>query len=129
MVQKLRIVAADDDSLNLLMLKDSIEEGGHIAHAFAEGNEAWNFMLNNPQEVDMAIFDRMMDTMSGLELVENMKMHPDLKNIPVIIQSGEVNHKEIEKALKTGIVDYLKKPYTHHDVIALINKISAQKGI
>ena len=54
----------------------------------------------------------MMPRMSGMEVLEKMSAHPELKYIPVILQTAKVSKEDILEGLKAGAYYYLTKPFT-----------------
>jgi CheY-like chemotaxis protein len=122
-MQNLRIIAADDDETTLYILLRHITDGGHIGIGFEEGMPTLNHLEAHPHEVDLVILDKMMTTISGLEIIRRMKEHPILKNIPVIIQSGDAVPERIREAMDMGADGYITKPYSRDQLLALIGRV------
>jgi PleD family two-component response regulator len=52
----------------------------------------------------------MIPDMNGLELLEKMKEHADLKDIPDILYTARKDMETVQKALKLECADYIVKP-------------------
>lgn len=118
---KLNIIAVDDDELNLEILSKNLEDFGYNVICYEDGDDAWEFMEQHPENVDLALLDKMMPRMSGLEVLSRMKKHPILKKIPVIIQTGDVGVSAAKEGLSYGAYYYLTKPFDPSIMISLVN--------
>ena len=105
------VLAVDDDDINLMILGKNAQDAGYTVKSFTSGETAWDFLSNNPDEVDIAVLDKMMPGMSGLELLRKIKTHPQLRRIPVIIQTGDVGVAQMHEGLAEGAYYYLTKPF------------------
>jgi CheY-like chemotaxis protein len=119
----LTIVTADDDDMNLYILLKNIKDGGHTGIGFEEGDVTWDYLEAHPDEVDIVLLDKMMKTLDGLEIIRRMKAHPVLKNVPVILQSGDAVTHKINEALALGADGYLVKPYNSQQLYNLISEV------
>ena len=128
-IQGLRIVVAEDDELNLLIIMKTLQHAGHIGIEFPDGHLAWEYLCAHPTEVDIVILDKMMIQMHGLEVVKRMKEHPTLKNIPIIIQSGDAFPDKIKEALDAGIDRYITKPFEDFQLMEVVNEVAKQHGL
>lgn len=122
--RKLTIVIADDEEANLDITLLSLKRYGHIIHAFNEGLPAWNYMKQHPDNIDIAILDNMMYTLTGIEIIRKMKQHTILQTVPIIIQSGLTGKEAIAEAIQTGADHYLEKPYKINELTKIITKLT-----
>ena len=86
------------------------------------GISALEYLHNNPGIVDLIFLDLMMPDMYGINVLKVLKETPLLKDIPVIIQSGTNDSREIEKTIHYGAEAYIKKPYQRQQIIEILNK-------
>jgi CheY-like chemotaxis protein len=105
------IVAVDDDDINLMILTKNAQDAGYTVKSFTSGETAWDYMSNNPSEVDIAVLDKMMPGMSGIDLLRRIKTTKALRHIPVIIQTGDVGVAQMHEGLAEGAYYYLTKPF------------------
>lgn len=59
------------------------------------------------------LLDVMMPKMNGMEVLEKLKLDPELKTIPVIMLSNLAGEADVETALSKGAVKYIIK--SEHD--------------
>jgi hypothetical protein len=117
----LRVVVADDDTLNLEILVNTITGAGYEAHGFEDGDTALEYIKAYPENVDIAILDKMMPRMSGLKVLRHIKADPALKNIPIILQTGDVGIEQLQEGLEAGAYYYLSKPFYSEMLLSLVN--------
>ena len=66
--------------------------------------------------------------MSGMEVLEKMSAHPELKYIPVILQTAKVSKEDILEGLKAGAYYYLTKPFTSDILHSVIKTAVKDRG-
>ncbi len=117
----IRAVVADDEELNLEILSKTIMSAGYEVSSFDDGDDALQYIKANPENVDIVILDKMMPRMSGIEVIKQLKSHPILKNIPVILQTGDVGVAQLKEGLDVGAYYYLSKPFDPSMLVSLVN--------
>ncbi len=122
--QNIKVMAVDDDDINLEILIKNLKDSGYDTIAFKDGATAWTHMNDNPQSVDIVLLDKMMPKMNGMDVLSKMKEHSMLKNIPVIIQTGDVGVEEFRKGMEKGAYYYLCKPFDPSIMVAMVNAAS-----
>ncbi len=75
-----------------------------IAHDGEEGFEKAKTI-----KPTIILLDIMMPKMNGLQVLEKLKLDPDLKNIPVIMLTNLSSEKDAENAMLKGAVKYIVK--------------------
>lgn len=113
------ILAVDDDEINLMILTKCVQDAGFTVKGFESGEAAWEFMNSNPEAIDIALLDKMMPGVSGVELLRRIKSSPALHRIPVIIQTGDAGVVQMREGLESGAYYYLTKPF-HPDILTAI---------
>lgn len=124
--QTLKVMAVDDDEINLEILLKNLNDSGFDSISFEDGQEAWNHLQTNPEDIDIILLDKMMPKMDGMEVLDRIKKHDLLKNIPVIMQTGDLQHADTEGErlranLTAGAYYYLEKPFDPSVMVSLIN--------
>ena len=61
---------------------------------------------------DLVLTDWNMPKMDGLTLVQNLRSIPKSKNTPIVMITTEGSKKEVISALKSGVNNYIVKPFT-----------------
>ncbi len=104
-----KILIADDDPISLHVISQYLQEAGYQFATAHDGQQAWEFLSQAPEEFTVVIADRIMPHLHGLDLLLKMQQHPVLKNIPLIMLTGAAEKTEIVAALKAGVFDFLHK--------------------
>ncbi len=112
------IMAVDDNPANLKLLEDMLREHGYEVRSFPRGRHALAAAERNPP--DLILLDINMPEMSGYEVCERLKADARLREIPVIFLSALNDAADKVKALKTGGVDYISKPFHFEEVRARV---------
>ena len=106
------ILIVDDSATVRAMLKKVLAlidpDLGEVYHA-GDGIEALTQMaLNLP---DLVLIDINMSTMSGIELLEQMRRSPELLDIPAVVISTQGSEQQVESVMQYGVAGYLRKPF------------------
>lgn len=77
------------------------------------GTEAWELILKFAAQfktLDLIISDQKMPGMSGKQLLEKVREHPQFKDVPFILATAEAEKEQVLEAVKKGVTAYLTKP-------------------
>ncbi len=124
MQRKRTVLAVDDDEINLMILVKNIQDSGYAVKSFSSGEAAWEYLEAHPQSIDIALLDKMMPGMSGLDLLDRIKRNDALKYMPVIIQSGDVGVAQMREGLNKGAYYYLTKPFHPEILTAILHSVN-----
>jgi len=105
----MKVLIVDDSMTMLRIIENTLKRIGvqDITKA-CNGVEAL-YKYNN-ENFDLVITDWNMPEMNGYELVK--KIRSENKEIPIIMVTTEGGKKEVVKALKAGVNNYIVKPFT-----------------
>jgi adenylate cyclase len=107
-VQPARLLVADDNRVNRLLLSRSLELQGHTV-AMAENGRVALEMLRKDR-FDLVLLDMEMPEMTGFEVLEALAADPALRDLPVIVTSSLEGVDHIVRCIELGAEDYLPKP-------------------
>ncbi|MBE9526300.1 MAG: response regulator [Proteobacteria bacterium] len=124
------ILVVDDEPLNLDIIEEFLTGKGqpYTVETAGDGIEAMEKLEADPNKYDAVLLDRMMPRMSGMEVLEKMSAHPELKYIPVILQTAKVSKEDILEGLKAGAYYYLTKPFTSDILHSVVNTAVKDRG-
>lgn len=122
-----RIVAAEDSALLRKLLSDTLAEAGFQKVEFFEnGKDALSYLetavtdrADLKKVVDLVITDIEMPVMDGLFLTKQIKEHPILSSVPVVIFSSLITEDLRHKGETVGADAQISKP----EIAELINII------
>jgi len=113
----------DDDSSQIELTKSLLQPYFNSIVTFTVGNKALEFCKKKLPSVVFS--DIQMPEMNGYDFVSRLRKLPNTQNIPVIFISGQV--PDDEKNKPKMYTDFLLKPYTSNQLLALLSKISGKK--
>ena len=116
--QNYTILCIDDESVNLKVLASIFKDHYNVV-ACKSAKQGFQHALQ--EEPDIILLDVLMPEESGFELMEKLKKHPKLSNIPVIFITGLQDAEDEEKGLLMGACDYIQKPFNYSIVRARVN--------
>jgi two-component system chemotaxis response regulator CheY len=90
------------------------------------GEEALDILDEAP--VDLLFLDVNMPVMTGSELLERMKETSSLKDVPVILLTGEGKSYRVAKMTSLGVCGYLRKPFSPEEFRELVERILNDRG-
>lgn len=112
------ILVVDDEESVRVILKQILEKGGFGADVANDGEDAIEKMKKC--SYDMLVTDINMPRMDGVALLKKSKeLYP---KIPVIFITAYGKDKIIMEAMKTGLSNYIEKPFKMDDVIRTIKE-------
>jgi DNA-binding response OmpR family regulator len=114
----MRIAIADDEADVQGFLKNIVEELGHVAVTFGDGNLLSQALIRDT--FDLVILDWGMPGKDGLETLKWMETTL-AERPPVIMMTNRTAKKDISDALNAGADDYIAKPEDKTVIAARIN--------
>lgn len=115
-----RILVVDDD-LDILKMAESVLGGaGHTVFVAEDAMRAIDWL--NHIDFDLLLSDANMPHYSGFELIGTLKKNPKFKDLTVAMLTGLRERKDVEKAVKMGVDDYIVKPL---DPLLLVQKVNS----
>lgn len=112
-----RILLLEDDYELAETLKELLESNAYSVDMVHNGNDAVDKSYEG--SYDLYIFDINVPDMSGLELLESLRVADD--KTPTIFISALVDLNSISKAFEIGADDYIKKPFFPQELLIRVN--------
>ncbi len=114
-----------DDALMVRELQRSIlERGGYTVRTASDGAEALGMLAELP--ADLVVTDVEMPNLDGLHLIQSIRQHPRLANIPVLIVSSHGGDEDHQRGLDAGADAYIVK--ASFDEVGLLSAVSRLLG-
>jgi CheY-like chemotaxis protein len=118
-----RILIVDDEESIRDLIKEVLSSEGHEFQLAADGAQAFEILRKKP--LDLAIVDRNMPGMTGIEVVQLIRQNPKTASMKVLMCTGASVTKEIDEAFAAGADDYVLKPLNFAQLIAKVAKALA----
>jgi DNA-binding NtrC family response regulator len=120
-----RILIVDDDKGICELLSSLVEGEGLRALAAGDGEMALKMIRS--EDLDLLLLDIVMPGMDGMEVLRQAK---DIdRELPVVLITGYADVAGAVKAMKAGAYDYLSKPFNNQEVIGIIHRAIADRGL
>jgi adenylate cyclase len=103
-----RLLVADDNKVNRLLLSRSLEQQGHRVSLAVDGLMAMEMLRS--QTFDLLLLDIEMPQMDGFEVLAALKADRTLRDLPVIVTSSVEGIANVVRCIELGAEDYLPKP-------------------
>ena len=117
---KRRILVVDDDSEIVELFRDVLDRDGRFeVETAATGYDAG--ALVESFKPHLVILDYMLPDINGDHVCRRLREKEESKDTRIIFVSGVVNPEEIDKLLKAGADDFIKKPF---NVESLMKRVS-----
>lgn len=119
------ISVVDDDAMVRAAMNNLLRSRGYVVHTFGSAEEFLGSPLN---DTSCVITDVQMPAMSGLELLESMRMRG--YGTPVIVITAFPDNSVRARAMKAGAACFLAKPFAALKLIACLDAalIEPQRG-
>ncbi len=120
-----KILVVDDSPQISKALSDLLSTSGYLVRTAPSGERALQILES--VTFDLIITDLKMTGMTGIELARQvLQKTPDL---PVVILTGFGDMDSVITALRLGVADYLKKPFSIDEVTSVVEReIAKRKG-
>jgi len=103
-----RLLVADDNKVNRLLLQRSLELQGHAVECAANGRVALEMLRQG--SYDLMLLDMEMPEMDGFQVLEQLTRDQALRDLPVIVTSSLEGIANVVRCIELGAEDYLTKP-------------------
>ena len=107
-LRKARLLVADDNKVNRLLLCRSLELMGHEVESADNGRVALEKLQSG--RFDMLLLDLEMPEMDGFALLGRRAAEPALRELPVIVTSSLEGAAQVARCIELGADDFLHKP-------------------
>jgi DNA-binding response OmpR family regulator len=115
-----RVLVVDDEPDILLMMRVALEASGHETVLAPDGESGLARLREG--RVDCVLLDVMMPVMDGWGVLEGVERLADPP--PVIIVSARSEDRDVRRALGSGAVDYVTKPFSLPKLVELVEEVA-----
>ncbi|MHA6260259.1 hybrid sensor histidine kinase/response regulator [Sporosarcina sp. CAU 1771] len=105
---KPKVLAVDDDSVNLKILMNILSPQHYEVETVTSGKQALQRLES--KEWDLIISDVMMPNMSGYELTRSIRKIYSLSELPILLLTARSSPDDIYTGFLAGANDYIAKP-------------------
>jgi CheY-like chemotaxis protein len=122
-----------EDSINDIELTLSALEENHLANEVVvarDGQEALDYLLRqgiyklraqgNPAVV---LLDLKLPKVNGLEVLERLKTHPELRAVPVVMLTSSREEQDLVRSYNLGVNAYVVKPVAFTEFVSALREL------
>lgn len=113
-----RVLIIDDSATITAALGKILRSAGCIAIEAADAEKG--LLLLSSEKPDLVFLDIVLPGMNGFAALRLMRRDPVSRDVPVIMISGNEQATEQFYAKRIGADDFMKKPFSRHEVFARI---------
>ena len=112
-----RILIAEDNEMNIEVLKSILEPYNPILTTANNGQEAIEICKKEP--FDLILMDIQMPIVDGIEATKTLKQIVKITT-PIIAVSANAFKNEINECYKAGMINYIIKPFEEENLLQII---------
>ena len=118
------VMVVDDDEDCRVLLSELLRREGYQVIAASDGVEAQRIALGNTPQ--LILMDIGMPDIDGLSALWQMREHPELAEVPVLIVTAYDSYDLRAEAASVGCHGYLTKPIDLDELKALVGTLSGR---
>ncbi|MFZ2593146.1 MAG: response regulator [Minisyncoccia bacterium] len=121
-----KICIVDDDAVLRDLLSEAFTQVGFEVTTLGDPTQFFETIkLNQP---DVALFDIMMPGMTGLQLLERVRLSERCKEMPVAIMTNSMDMNNIAEAVMAGVTVFIQKAEsTPEGIVARVQELMNKK--
>ncbi|MEA2101020.1 MAG: chemotaxis response regulator CheY [Thermodesulfobacteriota bacterium] len=120
--KNMKVLIVDDFSTMRRIVKNILRQLGFTNILEADDGTTGLDILQK-ESIDMVVSDWNMPKMTGLELLKAVRGDEALKDIPFLMVTAEAQQENIIEAVKSGVSNYIVKPFTAETLGQKIDQI------
>lgn len=134
MKKTIRIVVAEDDLDDQMMLREALHENrlANEVHFVENGEELMDYLNRVNQYSDpassprpgMILLDLNMPKKDGREALKEIKSNPEFRHIPVVVLTTSKAEEDIVRTYNLGVNSFITKPVTFESLVTVTRDIS-----
>jgi CheY-like chemotaxis protein len=123
----LRILLAEDNPVNQLVIRKHLSQRGHAVQAVADGQQALEELKR--ADYDVVLMDIQMPEMDGIEATKRIRSGKNGRaDIPIIALTAYAMKGDREKFLDNGMDGYVTKPVDFDELARTIAEVCLAAG-
>jgi DNA-binding NtrC family response regulator len=124
-----RILLIDDDADDCMFFSKALEAlSGHIVLYCEQDVDNLPEAINTSKP-SLIFIDFYMPKRCGIDLLRQIKIHPDYNQVPVIMWSTSLLSNNVIEAYREGAQAFIQKPCTYRQFVIELSTILTQNGI
>ena len=94
-----------------------------------DGEEALDILFQRPKDIagqqrpDLILLDLNLPKVDGLEVLRQVRSHPETQLIPVVVLTSSREENNIAESYRRGVNSYLRKPVDFEKFVAVVRQL------
>lgn len=118
-MNKLKILAVDDESRMRKLVKDFLVKQNYEVLEVGDGSEALDIFFEN-QDIALIILDIMMPKMDGWQVCREIRNY---SKVPIIMLTARTDERDELQGFQLGVDEYISKPFSPKILVARVEAI------
>jgi two-component system chemotaxis response regulator CheY len=123
----MKILVVDDFPTMRRIVKTLLRQNGYNNFIEAEDGAQAYKMLQAQPDIEFIVSDWNMPNMTGLEFLKTVRADAKFKHLPFLMVTAEAEKENIIEAVKSGVSNYIVKPFTGQTLQEKLSKIFAAR--
>jgi len=120
----IRVLVVDDSDINCEVARRILHGQGAIVSLAADGQEALDWLLAHPTDVDLVLMDVQMPVMDGIEATRRLRKIPQFATLPIVALTAGAFKSQQVAAHEAGMTHFISKPFDVPSTIAMIQRLT-----
>jgi two-component system sensor histidine kinase RpfC len=123
--ERLRILVAEDNETNQLVMRRILERAGHDVCLVDNGEAALDLLQSDPEAFAMGIFDMNMPGLGGLDVIKAYRfLEQGSKRLPMVVLTADATMSARASSLEAGADLYLSKPIDARGLLDAVARLA-----
>jgi DNA-binding response OmpR family regulator len=120
------VLVADDDRDIRDLVAFKLEAAGFTVLTTDNGDDALSVVVE--QRPDLAVLDVMMPGLSGTQVLQQLRAHPEVGATRVILLTAKAQEADVESGFSLGADDYVVKPFSPRELLSRVQAVLARSS-
>jgi DNA-binding response OmpR family regulator len=116
-----RILLIEDCSSTLNLISNELTSSGFVVTSTTNAAEGMEILRDG--HIDAVVSDLNMASLSGFEVLSQMQAEPTLKNVPLVIITGDVDDDTRRYGMEGGAAAWMTKPFRMEELTATVRSV------
>jgi len=123
----LRVLYAEDDPLNRLVVGVLLEDTGVVLETVENGQQAVDRLLGGGERIDVVLMDLQMPVLDGNAATERIRAQHTPETLPIIGLSAHALESQEQHARQVGMTGFLSKPVLRADLVRALTQAAGER--
>lgn len=119
-----KILVVDDEPHLVKLVRSNLEAQRYKVLTAMDGLSA--LAMVEKEGLDLVILDIMLPGMDGFEVLQKIR---EFSSVPVIMLTAKDQDVDVVRGLRSGADDYVKKPFSVHELLARVEAVLRRAAI